>query len=206
MITSIRTRGLVLSAMALLIAAGPGALAVAQPYDQGGPQSGHDQQRRDYDAQYGPGAYDRYQQARAEDDRQNAQAHDDAQRRDYDAQYGLGAYERSQVDDQARANEDRRYAQSAQTYDGQRRAYDAQYGAGAYDRYQADQQARADAQACHDQRKGNELAGGVLGGIAGAVIGSNVTRGGGREGGTIIGAGAGALAGSQIAKGQTNCN
>lgn len=86
-----------------------------------------------------------------------------------------------------------------------RSVYDAQYGPGAYDRYMADQQARAQ-YACHQQQQGNEVGGALLGGLAGAVIGSNVTRGGGREGGAIIGGVAGAAAGSTIAAGQTNCN
>ena len=179
-----RMRRLALGVSVALMAASPGAVALAQPYGPGPyAPSPYDDPRANYDAQYGPGAYDRYmanQQARAY----------------YDAQYGPGAYDRYQA---------QQYAGYAQTrgYDDQRAAYDAQYGPGAYDRYMADQQARA---ACHDQRQGNEVLGGVLGGVAGAVIGSNVTRGGGREGGAIIGGAAGAVAGSQIAKGQTNCD
>ena len=87
-------------------------------------------------------------------------------------------------------------------YDQQRHDYDAQYGSGSYDRYMSNRDARHD---CHVAKKDNEAVGGILGGVAGAVIGSNVARGGGREGGAIIGGVAGAAAGSQIAKSQTDC-
>jgi hypothetical protein len=102
-----------------------------------------------------------------------------------------------------------RYAAEQARQDQARRDYDAQYGPGAYDRYyaaQADQAYREDRRECHDQKKGNEVAGGLLGGIAGAVIGSNLARGGGREGGAIIGGVGGAAAGATIAKGQTHCD
>jgi hypothetical protein len=66
MIRHIRAKSLALGMAALTICAAP-VLARAQPYDQGGyatpgvgPGPGdYDQRRRDYDAQYGPGAYDR---------------------------------------------------------------------------------------------------------------------------------------------------
>jgi uncharacterized protein YcfJ len=91
-------------------------------------------------------------------------------------------------------------------YEEQRRAYDAQYGPGAYDRYYADQNDRDAREACHDEKKGNAVGGALLGGIAGAVIGSNVARGGGREGGAIIGGVGGAALGSNIAKNSTHCD
>jgi uncharacterized protein YcfJ len=132
MTTHNRMRSLALGAAALLMAAAPAAVAFAQPYDQNS---------------------DQYRQAQ---------------------------------------------------YEQQRSAYDAQYGQGAYDRYQADQaQAR---EACHQDKKGNEVGGALLGGIAGAVIGSNVARGGGREGGAIIGGVGGAALGSNIAKNSTHCD
>jgi hypothetical protein len=115
-------------------------------------------------------------------------AREDQARRDYDARYGYGAYDR---------------------YYAARRDYDARYGDGAYDRYygaSAESAYREDRRACHDEKKGNEVAGGLLGGIAGAVIGSNVAKGGGRTGGAIIGGVGGAALGSQIAKGATHCD
>jgi hypothetical protein len=100
------------------------------------------------------------------------------------------------------------YQSDAARQDQARRDYDAQYGAGAYDRYysaQAEDARREDRHECHQEKKGNEVAGGLLGGIAGAVIGSNVARGGGREGGAIIGGVGGAALGANIAKDSTHC-
>lgn len=132
----------------------------------------------------------------------------DQARRDYDAQYGRGAYDRYYSDhDRARRNYD-------SEHDRARRDYDARYGEGAYDRYYGAQAAqtyredpyRADRRACREHRNGNAVAGGLLGGIAGAVIGSNVARGGGRTGGAIIGGVGGAALGSSIAKNSTHCD
>src|ERR1700749_1437742 len=64
-----------------------------------------------------------------------------------------------QYDDQARYD-----AQRAQQ-DQARRDYDAQYGPGAYDRYygaQSDRAYREDRRACRQDKKGNEVAGGLL--------------------------------------------
>jgi hypothetical protein len=99
--------------------------------------------------------------------------------------------------------DDSQYRQAQ--YEEQRRSYDAQYGPGAYDRYEADQQARAEA-ACHEHKDDKAVGGALLGGIAGAVIGSNVARGGGREGGAIIGGLGGAAIGSDVAKNSTHCD
>jgi hypothetical protein len=90
-----------------------------------------------------------------------------------------------------------------------RRDYDRRYGRGSYDRYYAahsGEYQRTDREACHDEKKGNAVGGAILGGIAGAVIGSNVARGGGREGGAIIGGVGGAALGSSIAKNSTHCD
>jgi hypothetical protein len=87
--------------------------------------------------------------------------------------------------------------------DRDRRDYDARYGPGAYDRYYS---RRLSDEACREKKSNNQVAGGLLGGIAGAVIGSNVARGGGRTGGAIIGGAAGAVAGSSIAKGEAKCD
>lgn len=116
----------------------------------------------------------------------------DQARRDYDAQYGPGSYDRYYSD-----------------HDRARRDYDSRYGEGAYDRYygaQADRTYREERRECHQEKNGNAVAGGLLGGIAGAVIGSNVARGGGRTGGAIIGGVGGAALGSSIAKNSTHCD
>ncbi|MDB5460150.1 MAG: hypothetical protein JWO72_1891 [Caulobacteraceae bacterium] len=113
---------------------------------------------------------------------------------DRDAQY-----EAQQRDYQARQAQ----------YENDRREYDRRYGRGAYDRYYASHSGgyeRTDREACHDEKKGNQVGGAILGGIAGAVIGSNVARGGGREGGAIIGGVGGAALGSNIAKNATHCD
>jgi multidrug efflux pump subunit AcrA (membrane-fusion protein) len=94
------------------------------------------------------------------------------------------------------------YQYQQSQYEEQRRAYDAQYGDGAYARYQEDEARRA----CHDRKRSAQVGGAVLGGIAGALIGNGVSRGGGREGGTIIGGVGGAAVGSSIAKGETKCD
>jgi hypothetical protein len=56
---------------------------------------------------------------------------------------------------------------------------------------------------CTDRIHDNGVAGALIGGAAGAVIGSNVARGGGRTGGALIGAAAGAAVGSNIARSST---
>lgn len=88
---SIRMRHLALGMAALLTAAAPAAMAVAQPYGQGG---GYDE-RRAYEQQYGPGSYDRYMDyQRAHQNRQYSQSDYENQRRDYDSRYGNGASSR----------------------------------------------------------------------------------------------------------------
>ena len=82
--------------------------------------------------------------------------------------------------------------------------YHARYGPGAYEHYYPDPYGQGRA-ACHEEKKSNEVGGALLGGIAGAVLGSNVARGGGREGGAIIGGVGGAALGADIAKNSTHC-
>lgn len=60
--------------------------------------------------------------------------------------------------------------------------------------------------ACREKRRDRRAAGAILGGIAGAVIGSNVDDDGNRSEGTVIGAVAGAAAGSHIAGKSTKCD
>jgi hypothetical protein len=61
-------------------------------------------------------------------------------------------------------------------------------------------------QRCHAKKSTNGTAGAVLGGIAGAILGSNVAHGGGRTGGAIIGGVAGAAVGSNVGRNGTNCD
>jgi len=138
MTTKFNLRGLALAAACVMIAVP--AVALAQPY----------------------GDNDRYD---------SQQARDDAQR---------SAYYRARDD------------------------YNARYGPGAYEHYYPDPYGQGRA-ACHEEKKSNEVGGALLGGIAGAVLGSNVARGGGREGGAIIGGVGGAALGADIAKNSTHC-
>jgi len=54
----------------------------------------------------------------------------------------------------------------------------------------------------HDQR----VAGTVIGGVAGALLGNAVSSHGGKPGGTIIGGLAGAAVGNQVTKGSADCS
>jgi hypothetical protein len=58
---------------------------------------------------------------------------------------------------------------------------------------------------CQQRKHNNGTAGAVIGGIAGAVLGNNVARGGGRTGGTIIGGVAGAAIGNSVGRSGTKC-
>jgi hypothetical protein len=164
-----------LAVAAALAALAPGGAAVAQyapnPPQQQGPAQypSEDQARRDYDARYGPGAYD---QAR--------DAHDRAVR-DYDAQHGPGAYDRT---------------------------YGAQAAASPpspTDQQRAQAEAQRAQEACNSQKRNNQVLGGVLGGVGGALIGNSVAHGGGKTGGTIIGGVGGAAAGVGIASATKHC-
>jgi hypothetical protein len=53
---------------------------------------------------------------------------------------------------------------------------------------------------CVRQQENNAAAGTVIGGILGAVIGSNIARGPARGAGAVVGAGLGAVAGNAIAR------
>ena len=58
---------------------------------------------------------------------------------------------------------------------------------------------------CVEHKQGNEVAGAVIGGIGGALLGNAIGHGGGREGGTIIGGVGGAAAGAAIAGSSVHC-
>ena len=73
-----------------------------------------------------------------------------------------------------------------------------------YDRDYADRYSRWAQQSCVDRRDNNKAAGAIIGGILGAVVGSNVSGRGSKTGGSIIGGALGAVAGSAIAGNSTN--
>jgi uncharacterized protein YcfJ len=60
--------------------------------------------------------------------------------------------------------------------------------------------------ACHQERSNRRVAGGVLGAIAGGVIGSNVSGRHNRGTGTVVGAVAGAAVGSNVGGHSVRCD
>lgn len=61
-------------------------------------------------------------------------------------------------------------------------------------------------QYCSQRRNGNTAAGAVLGGIAGAVLGSQASGRGHRTDGSVLGAVVGATAGAMIGRSNTRCD
>ncbi|HXA38061.1 MAG TPA: glycine zipper 2TM domain-containing protein [Phenylobacterium sp.] len=73
-----------------------------------------------------------------------------------------------------------------------------------YDRDYADRYSRWAQQYCVDRRNNNTAAGAIIGGILGAVVGSNVSGRGSKTGGSIIGGALGAVAGGAIGSNSAN--
>jgi uncharacterized protein YcfJ len=59
---------------------------------------------------------------------------------------------------------------------------------------------------CHEHRQSNGTAGAVVGGLAGAVLGSQVAGHGARTEGSVIGGIAGALIGNSIGRSSAKCD
>ncbi|HWF00269.1 MAG TPA: hypothetical protein VG248_10775 [Caulobacteraceae bacterium] len=59
---------------------------------------------------------------------------------------------------------------------------------------------------CVDAKSGNAVAGAVIGGVGGALLGGAIGEHGGREGGAIIGGVGGAAAGAAIGAGSVHCD
>jgi hypothetical protein len=59
---------------------------------------------------------------------------------------------------------------------------------------------------CQRDKTNREIAGGVLGAIGGAVIGSNLAHGGGRDGGAVIGGVVGAAGGAAVGGATAACD
>jgi hypothetical protein len=137
----------------------------------------------------------------------------------YDSgRYDTGRYDndRNRYESDRQRYEDRQAAYEAQQqaerdaqrerYDRARRAYNARYGRGAYERYYAEPDYQYQSRdTCRDDKSNAAVGGALLGGIAGAVLGSNLASGGGRTGGAIIGGVGGAALGANIAKNGTHC-
>lgn len=94
------------------------------------------------------------------------------------------------------------YAPPPPGYERQGAVYDDR--AQRYDRDYADRYSRWAQQYCIDRRNNNKAAGAVIGGILGAVVGSNVSGRGSKTGGSIIGGALGAVAGAAIAGNSTD--
>jgi hypothetical protein len=88
------------------------------------------------------------------------------------------------------------YAPPPPGYEGQGAVYDDR--AQQYDRGYADRYSQWAARYCVDKRNNNTAAGAIIGGILGAVIGSNVSGRHSKTGGSIIGGALGATAGAAI--------
>jgi len=171
------------SALALLTAA-PALAQDYRPTDQYQRDSNrYEDQRADYQDQQR--AYQdqqrEYQDARRDYDRRRDDY--EAARAAYDNRYGYGAYSR-------------RYG-PAPTWDEARWA--GRYGdnasyRGAYD------------DACRNRRSSNSIAGGLIGALAGAALGSNVAARNARTEGAVLGAVVGGAAGVAVGRSSANCD
>ena len=192
-----------LASVLVLAAAGPvTAQPYGQPYSQPDsqpygtpyrPTDQYQQQQRDYDAQQSQYQAQRdtyrderldYRAARADYDRRMADW--EARRASYDARYGYGAYVR--VYGPAPVWDDSRWANATppQNY----------YGAPSAGYYGANSSAYvAPPVRCNNN---SAVTAGLIGAIAGGVLGSNVAGRGDRTGGTVLGALVGGGAGVAI--------
>ena len=185
--------------LAALMAVGAGApLAQAQQGPAQDQQNYQDQQDhyRNAQAQYQDQTAD-YAAKRAAYERERR--HFEHQRAEYDAQNGAGAFERY--------------------YREHRHQYDERYGEGAYDRdfgpspySDARHEEHYDAyrdyrdSPCEQRADNHAVAGGLIGALAGAAIGSNLAHGGGRTGGAILGAVAGGAIGASVGHNTAQCD
>ncbi len=118
------------------------------------------------------------------------------------------AYEGQRQDYAARR---RAYERQLHAYEEARRDYDARYGVGAYERiypapvYQEEAYAPGPDR-CDSRRAGGAVAGGLLGALAGSVIGSNVAGRGDRAGGAILGGVVGGAAGVAVGASAARCD
>ncbi len=134
------------------------------------------------------------------------------QQRDYEAQ--KQQYDRRKMDYQAARDV---YHLQREDYERARSDYDRRNGPGAYERRNGDYDRwhsrydndfyRPYADSPCEQRAANsEVAGGVIGALAGAALGSNIAQHGERSGGAILGAVAGGVVGANIGKMAAKCD
>jgi len=107
------------------------------------------------------------------------------------------------------------YSANREAYERERADYDARYGSGAWDRrYGAgysyrrheDEYYRPYVASPCERRSGNAAAGGVIGALAGAAIGSNIAGRGDRTAGAVLGAVAGGAVGASIGANTAHCD
>jgi hypothetical protein len=147
-----------------------------------------------------------------------------AQKDQYDAQQDQYRSQQQDYENRSAAAQPRRdtyavqrddYSANREAYERERADYDARYGSGAWDRrygygYSYRRQREDDyyrpyvASAC--ERGSNAAAGGVIGALAGAAIGSNVAGRGDRTAGAVLGAVAGGAVGASIASNTAHCD
>jgi hypothetical protein len=91
---------------------------------------------------------------------------------------------------------------NGQSYGGQSYG-DQSYGDQSYQGSYDDDRAAYDA--CRQHKTNNAVGGAIVGGLLGAVVGSQVSGHGARTEGSVIGGGGGAIAGAAIGSSSTNC-
>lgn len=179
--------------LATILALGAGTVATAQTYGTPGnddwraQQSQYQAQRDAYDARQ-----DNYEAEKADYEARRAQWERD--RAAYDARYGYGAYVR-------------RYGEWR--YEGYRPAnggYGPGYAQGYGGQGYGDQDYRYRDNPCERRRSNNTTAGGVIGALAGAAIGSNVAARNARTEGAVLGALVGAGVGASVGRSTAQCD
>jgi hypothetical protein len=109
------------------------------------------------------------------------------------------------------------YADERDRYAAERAAYDARWGVGAWDRVYGPRYGYAyergpafyssyRSSPCERRASGNAVAGGVIGALAGAAIGSNIAGRGDRTEGAVLGAIAGGAVGSAVGSSTARCD
>lgn len=209
------------------------ALSTAAPaFAQYQPTQQYQRDLREYDADRADYASRQAEYQRARDDYEDRLDRYERDRDRYDRRYGVGAYARAygpapawddaywtdryrRVTWSSRDEFERRLAQ----YERDRRTYDRENGYGAYERrygpppvWSATDYGRDAAYTgayndpCRSRRTGNSVAGGLIGALAGAAIGSNVAARNARTEGAVLGALVGGVAGTAIGRSTAKCD
>jgi hypothetical protein len=209
------------------------AMSMAAPaFAQYQPTRQYERDLRNYDADRADYAARQAEYQRAREDYEARRDRYERERARYDARYGAGAYVRTygpapawddaywsdryrSVSWSSRDEYERRLAQ----YERDRATYDRRNGYGAYERrygpppvWSATDYGRdasysgTYADPCRSQRTGNSVAGGLIGAIAGAALGSNVAARNARTEGAVLGALVGGAAGAAIGRSSAKCD